>query len=1103
MDKLESAINTYATVEHGLRLEILGGARLSGSGFSHDRLERKTAALLAYVALEKDATRSRVAGLLWPDVSHATARNNLAQVAARLKKLAGRAVVVGKDILSLERVAVDVVELELCVQRADVGIARSLATELLLAGFDFPDCVELGEWLDWRRDLSRRTLMRALDLESRRLEAERDFSGAIDRTEEALRLDRWGEVTYRRLMRLHTARGDRARALDVFAECERVLREELGTEPSDDTRALAESLRHQSSSPASPPEEERAPSLRYDHPRFVGRGEEWAVAERAYEAGRTVFVSGEPGIGKTRFLLELADAKGRYLVLEGRPGDTTVPFASLARSLRTMLKAGSPTLPGWARLELSRILPELQVESAPARTEADRLRLFEAALELFRHACGETQTFVLDDLQFCDAASVEAFDHVLGRLHREVQPSPRVLIGFRRGELVSDVSSWVNRSLESGRATSIELEGLAPEAIWELATSLSNDARDRAPDLARASLGNPLFISEIMRSSGGTRGVPPRIERLLERRLERLSPGALRLARVAAILGNELSVTAAARVMDVPPLDLDESWAELEREQVLVERRFVHDLLAETLERSLSRALCSYLHGRVAEELARQTVSPAIVARHFLQGENEIAAAPFLMRSAEELRTLSRLDEAANAFERAGDIYLEHGEVRSAIGAWFAVGRFLRGVDRGARFERIVQRMALHARNDAERARALVVRAFYDECRDDLDSAVRHAAEALELATTLRHMIPRAEALRILFIVRMRQGRLVDAEVALGDFMEMCRASGQPEAEVAALWHGADLLVASDQHVKAIELYEKAGEIVERTGQLGYVKVVMRGLVAHSLLALGRTDEAASLLRQEGAPPEFSPLFRLRIGLCLAHLDMASGRFRTADDALTTLLQLVPDWLWESRLRTFRGSLLVWLGAITLGRNELLIVIDDERTDVHTRVDAMLSLARSSHSGLSDEQRAYIEHAGSPLQRLRLLSLATPDASEADLEKALAEAKTLEARGHEIALSVSLAEVLVRSGQHERALGLAENAWQNAKRARPVFPDLESVALARGNVREAARVDAQAAWTDALLVVDAAEIPRAWEPSYRAKNPVVARIVERARRAMG
>src|SRR5258708_14225635 len=49
-------------------------------------LERKEAGLLAYLALEGPSSRSRLAGLLWPDGAEERAPGNLRQRLTRLRK---------------------------------------------------------------------------------------------------------------------------------------------------------------------------------------------------------------------------------------------------------------------------------------------------------------------------------------------------------------------------------------------------------------------------------------------------------------------------------------------------------------------------------------------------------------------------------------------------------------------------------------------------------------------------------------------------------------------------------------------------------------------------------------------------------------------------------------------------------------------------------------------------------------------------------------------------------------------------------------------------------------------------------------------------------
>ena len=73
--------------------------------------ERKTAAVLAYLALEGSTPKYRLAGLLWPDSGEVAAKNNMRQLLRRLR-LAGAEVVTGDERIELRsEVEVDVKQL--------------------------------------------------------------------------------------------------------------------------------------------------------------------------------------------------------------------------------------------------------------------------------------------------------------------------------------------------------------------------------------------------------------------------------------------------------------------------------------------------------------------------------------------------------------------------------------------------------------------------------------------------------------------------------------------------------------------------------------------------------------------------------------------------------------------------------------------------------------------------------------------------------------------------------------------------------------------------------------------------------------------------------
>jgi predicted ATPase len=190
-----------------------------------------------------------------------------------------------------------------------------------LEGFSLPDSPAFEEWALLTGEQLRRQVMDALhrlaEAYGERGEHERALQYAWRQTE----LGPWREEAHQQVMRLLALGGRRSAALAQYKTCRRLLAEELGVEPGQETMRLYEQIRDGRltalvSTPARPPDLTAEPPpfldeelVEVERPVFVARERELAQLGGFLDLalagqGRVVFVIGEAGSGKTALVQE-------------------------------------------------------------------------------------------------------------------------------------------------------------------------------------------------------------------------------------------------------------------------------------------------------------------------------------------------------------------------------------------------------------------------------------------------------------------------------------------------------------------------------------------------------------------------------------------------------------------------------------------------------------------------------------------------------------------------------------------------------------------------------------------------------------------------------
>jgi class 3 adenylate cyclase/tetratricopeptide (TPR) repeat protein len=458
---------------------------------------------------------------------------------------------------------------------------------------------------------------------------------------------------------------------------------------------------------------------------FVGREDAVATLERALEAarggrGQVALVVGDPGLGKSRLLLELRDAaRDSVTWLEGEClsfGQST-PFLPLVSLLKRRFgidhRDGEPDVIG----KIERGLAALGVEPAhapfvryllsvdpgdPAVAAMDaaqrRTRIVGAIQHVIAAASRQRPTVVvIEDAHWIDTASEECLRSLIDAL-----PGMAVLLVVTYRPL--DQQPFGDRTYFWRIALQPIDEGAALR-IAEAALGVATLPAELASVITRKAEGNPFFLEEISRTlvethavrvengrlaltgTAGVVTVPDTVQDVIAARIDRLDDPQKRTVQTAACIGREFTLTLLDRVSDVHA-QLERCLTELKRIELIYEKAlgrdpefvFRHALTQDVAYASMLQSERRRLHaliGRAMEDVyaGRLEERTEELVHHFARGEvwdkvaryareaGDRAARLFLDAKAVEFyelaaEALGRLPETADTARQAIDVRL-------------------------------------------------------------------------------------------------------------------------------------------------------------------------------------------------------------------------------------------------------------------------------------------------------------------------------------------------------------------------------------------------------------------------------------------------------------
>jgi tetratricopeptide (TPR) repeat protein len=601
---------------------------------------------------------------------------------------------------------------------------------------------------------------------------------------------------------------------------------------------------------------------------FVGRGAEFGLllgllAGLTTGSGHVVLLEGEPGIGKSRLMHELA----RYCASRGLFTLTTncyeieraMPYQPVIDLVGKALELASgealQKLPAVSLAEIAALVPaaaeRIAVPSLSADfPEARQARLFAAIVQLFEAlAAGRQLVVMTDDVQWADDASAQ-FLHYLAR---QAARRPLLLVCAYRDEALGTearLAALVQSLRREAHVRHVPLARLQPADAEALLERLDHP-RLRLPGLAarlhRETDGNPFFLTTMLHAltageadaaTAAELPLPDALRASVRARLGHVPREAGQTLDVAAVLGRRFDFETLAAVTREPEERLLAALEALVKRRLLREEPedgfydFSHDKVREVVYREIGGARRVSLHRAVAEALeARAEGAPderhARLAEHYERGHAWNKALQYLLLAAERSQKLFAMRDALHWLDRAValaqahpdavendvDLYARRGGARAQAGQTEGAVADIRRVIDVAR-----------ARGERERARDAVIQLGMAYRRaDDYERATECLTQALAESRAMKDERHAADTLYHLGTVAWSNGRNRDAIGFHREAVQICERLGLEDLVAVQAYHGrGEAHYNNLEPAAAIACYERSLELARGIGDRSY-----------------------------------------------------------------------------------------------------------------------------------------------------------------------------------------------------------------------------------------------------------------------------------------
>jgi class 3 adenylate cyclase/tetratricopeptide (TPR) repeat protein len=639
---------------------------------------------------------------------------------------------------------------------------------------------------------------------------------------------------------------------------------------------------------------------------FIGRDRELQLLLECFEKaraghGQVVFIVGEPGIGKSRLLLEFRRRLGDEATWsEGRAMSfgRSIAFHPLIDLLRRNFRLEEGDTEGTIATKMERgvlrlgedlrpILPYLRYllsvdPGDPAVLTMDpqqrRGEIFDALRRLtLRAAEVRPLVAVYEDVHWMDQATEEYLLFTADSI-----PTSRVL------RILSYRTGYVHPFGERTYHTRIALNTLSTAHSVEIAQGML--ATDSLPEdlktlVVRKAEGNPFFVEEVVKSLlevGALRRagdgyvlakrldeifVPDTIQDVIMARIDRLEEAPKRTLQLASVIGREFTRRLLERIADIRART-EEFLRDLKAIELIYEKSafpelaymFKHALTHEVAYNSLlvqSRKELHRLIGLAIEELYADRLAEQyeVLAYHFSRGEAWAKAFEYLRKAAEKAAQTFATREAIALYDQAMEAA---AQLREAVDArtlmaihqakanlYLVLSDFERSLAEGERFLAVARRAGDRGNEGA----ALAAMSHASFWAHGLDRALAYARQAIEVAEEVDAKPVLAAGHFVTGFVHSVTARLDQARAELEKALTISRSVGDVFHQSFSLGRAGQLKNWEGEYAEAAHLQSEGLRLAQEHNLL-VPRLTNHFWYGLSLTGQGNYDEALATFEE-------------------------------------------------------------------------------------------------------------------------------------------------------------------------------------------------------------------------------------------------------------